>query len=34
MDLEMTGLDPERQVILEIASMVPNDELEIVSAGP
>ena len=34
MDLEMSGLDPERQVILEIASMVTNDELEIVSAGP
>jgi oligoribonuclease len=34
MDLEMSGLDPEQQVILEIASMVTNDELEIVSAGP
>jgi len=34
MDLEMTGLDPEHQVILEIASMITNDELEIISAGP
>jgi len=33
-DLEMTGLDAERHVILEIASLVTDDQLEIVSEGP
>jgi oligoribonuclease len=34
MDLEMTGLDPDRHVIVEIATLVTNDELEIVAVGP
>lgn len=34
MDLEMTGLDPERHVIVEIATLVTDDELEIVAEGP
>jgi oligoribonuclease len=34
MDLEMTGLDPDRHVIVEIATLVTNDELEIVAEGP
>jgi oligoribonuclease len=33
-DLEMTGLDPERHVILEIASIITNGSLEIVAEGP
>jgi oligoribonuclease len=34
MDLEMSGLDPEKQVILEIASLITDNELEIISEGP
>ena len=34
MDLEMTGLDPERHVIVEIATLVTDDELELVAEGP
>jgi len=34
MDLEMTGLDPGRDVIVEIAVLVTNDDLEIVAEGP
>lgn len=34
MDLEMTGLDPQRHRIVEIASMVTDDELNIVAEGP
>ena len=34
MDLEMTGLDPERHVIVEIATLVTTDTLEIVAEGP
>ncbi|MHB8669789.1 MAG: oligoribonuclease [Acidimicrobiales bacterium] len=34
MDLEMTGLDPDRHVIVEIATLVTNDELDIVAEGP
>lgn len=34
MDLEMTGLDPERHVIVEIATLITDDELEIVAEGP
>ena len=34
MDLEMTGLDPSRHVIVEIATLVTDDDLEIVAAGP
>jgi oligoribonuclease len=33
-DLEMTGLDPSRHVIVEIASLITDDELEIVGEGP
>src|SRR5687767_972688 len=33
MDLEMTGLDPGRNVIVEIATLVTDDELEIVDEG-
>lgn len=34
MDLEMTGLDPSRHVIVEIATLVTDDELTIVAEGP
>ena len=34
MDLEMTGLDPTRHVILEIATLVTDDELAVVAEGP
>src|SRR3954465_1124319 len=34
MDLEMTGLDPARDVIVEIATLVTDDELELVAEGP
>jgi oligoribonuclease len=34
MDLEMTGLDPARDVIVEIATLITNDELEVVAEGP
>jgi oligoribonuclease len=33
-DLEMTGLDPERCHILEIATLVTTQELELVAEGP
>lgn len=33
-DLEMTGLDPSRHTIVEIASLVTDDDLEIVAEGP
>ncbi len=33
-DLEMTGLDPTRHTIVEIAALVTNDDLEIVAEGP
>jgi oligoribonuclease len=34
MDLEMTGLDPARDVIVEIATIVTDDDLEVVAEGP
>jgi oligoribonuclease len=34
MDLEMTGLDPSRHVIVEIATLLTDDELNIVAEGP
>ncbi len=34
MDLEMTGLDPGRHVIVEIATLVTDDDLTIVAEGP
>ena len=34
MDLEMTGLDPAKEVIVEIATIVTDDQLNIVAEGP
>ncbi len=34
MDLEMTGLNPSRDVILEIATLVTDDDLAVVAEGP
>ena len=34
MDLEMSGLDPERDVIIEIATIVTDAELNVVAEGP
>lgn len=34
MDLEMTGLDPARHVIVEIATLVTDDDLTTVAEGP
>ena len=34
LDLEMTGLDPSRHVIVEIATLVTDDDLAIVAEGP
>jgi len=34
MDLEMTGLDPARHVIVEIATLVTDDDLNVVAEGP
>ncbi|MCK9489854.1 MAG: oligoribonuclease [Xanthomonadales bacterium] len=34
LDLEMTGLDPERDTIIEIATLVTNANLEILAEGP
>jgi oligoribonuclease len=34
MDLEMTGLDPVRNTIVEIATLVTDDDLEVVAPGP
>jgi oligoribonuclease len=33
-DLEMTGLDPQRHVIVEVASLVTDDDLNVVAEGP
>jgi len=33
-DLEMTGLDPDRDTILEIAALITNSELDPVAEGP
>jgi len=33
-DLEMTGLDPARHTIVEIASLITDDELTVVEEGP
>lgn len=33
-DLEMTGLDPERHVIIEIASLITDGDLNILAEGP
>lgn len=34
MDLEMTGLDPDRHTIVEIATLLTDDDLELVAEGP
>ena len=34
LDLEMTGLEPETDVILEIASIVTDSQLNILAEGP
>lgn len=34
MDLEMTGLDPARHVIVEIATLLTDDDLNIIAEGP
>ena len=34
MDLEMTGLDPKEDVIVEIATLLTNDDLEEIAVGP
>jgi oligoribonuclease len=34
MDLEMTGLDPSRHVIVEIATLVTDDDLAVIAEGP
>jgi oligoribonuclease len=34
MDLEMTGLDPDRHAIVEIATLVTDDDLGILAEGP
>tara|TARA_B000000475_G_scaffold219421_1_gene182206 strand:+ start:266 stop:814 length:549 start_codon:yes stop_codon:yes gene_type:complete len=34
MDLEMTGLNPKEDVIVEIATLLTNDDLEEIAAGP
>ena len=34
MDLEMTGLDPDRHMIVEIATLLTDDNLELVAEGP
>ena len=34
MDLEMTGLEPERHVIVEIATLLTDDHLNVVAEGP
>lgn len=33
-DMEMTGLDPDTEHVLEIASLITNAELEIIAEGP
>jgi oligoribonuclease len=34
LDLEMTGLEPERHTIVEIATLITDDDLAIVAEGP
>ncbi len=34
MDLEMTGLEPDRHVVVEVATLVTDDDLHIVAEGP
>ena len=34
MDLEMTGLDPKQHVIVEIATLITDDDLIVIAEGP
>ena len=34
MDVEMTGLEPDRHVVVEVATLVTDDDLRIVAEGP
>jgi oligoribonuclease len=34
MDLEMTGLEPQRHVIIEIATLITDDHLNVIAEGP
>jgi oligoribonuclease len=34
MDLEMTGLDPTKDVIVEVATIITDDDLQIIEEGP
>ncbi len=34
MDLEMTGLDPDMEVIIEIATLITDGDLKLVAEGP
>jgi oligoribonuclease len=34
MDLEMTGLDVDRDVIVEVATLITDDDLKVVAEGP
>ena len=34
LDLEMTGLDPEHERIIEIATIITDSELNIIAEGP
>ena len=34
MDLEMTGLDPDRDTIIEIATIITDGQLEVIAEGP
>jgi len=34
MDLEMTGLIPEKDVIVEIATIITDDQLNVIAEGP
>jgi oligoribonuclease len=34
MDLEMTGLEPARHVIVEIATLITDDDLKVIAEGP
>ncbi|MBM4204603.1 MAG: oligoribonuclease [Gammaproteobacteria bacterium] len=34
MDMEMTGLDPDRDSILEVATLITDDELNVIAEGP
>jgi oligoribonuclease len=34
MDLEMTGLEPRRHVIVEIATIITDDDLRVIAEGP